>query len=257
MGSTIPVIDGMHLGPHDRALVVCISASILLHAVVLLLWPGFREAGKASAPLQVMTATIATRTKAPIPEHPEPLARTEPRKPEATNPRKAVETPQSLITAPAEAKSPASVQAPVQAPVTQPVPPPPAPVAPIPQARPLEPPSATSSPSAASPAQSEMADAGSLDQYRLALISAARRYKRYPAQAMERGWQGKVEIRLVIGADGRIKTASVRTSSGYGILDQQALDMITKGKTLAQIPPALRGKDFVVDVPVIFDLQAS
>ena len=91
----------------------------------------------------------------------------------------------------------------------------------------------------------------------MALISAARRYKRYPAQAMERGWQGKVEIRLVIGADGRIKTASIRTSSGHGILDQQALDMITKGKTLAQIPPALRGKDFVVDVPVIFDLQAS
>jgi protein TonB len=235
----------------------CVAASVLLHAMVLFSWPGLREGGKSSSTLQVMTATIAPRMKAPTPEQPEPVVKTEPRKPEVPNPRKEVETRQSLLTAAAEAKSPATIQAPVPAPVTPPAPAPVAPIAPSQQARPVEPSPATASSSAAASVQSEMADAGSLDQYRLALISAARRYKRYPAQAMERGWQGKVEIRLVIGADGRIKTASVRTGSGHGILDQQALDMITKGKTLAQIPPALRGKDFVVDVPVIFDLQAS
>ena len=247
----------MYLGRHDRALAACIAASVLLHVMVLLLWPGLREGGKASAPLHVMTATIATRVKVPIQERPELVAKAESRKPEASPPKKEVEARQLPLTAPAEAKSPVSIQAPVPAPAAQPEPTPVVPIVPSQPVRPVESPPATSSSNAAASVQSETADAGSLDQYRLALISAARRYKRYPAQAMERGWQGKVEIRLVIGADGRIKTASVRTSSGYGILDQQALDMITKGKTLAQIPAALRGKDFVVDVPVIFDLQAS
>ncbi len=103
----------------------------------------------------------------------------------------------------------------------------------------------------------EATDAGTLDQYRLALIDAARRYKRYPAQAMEKGWQGRVEIRLVIGANGVIQTVMVKTSSGYRILDDQAMDMVRRGKPLTQIPPALRGREFTVDIPVIFDLQTG
>ena len=74
---------------------------------------------------------------------------------------------------------------------------------------------------------------------------------------MEKGWQGKVEIRLLVGANGMIQTATVKTSSGYQLLDDTALDMIRKGKTLAPIPPMLRGKEFVVDVPVVFDLQTG
>lgn len=72
---------------------------------------------------------------------------------------------------------------------------------------------------------------------------------------MEKGWQGKVEVRLEIGSNGMTKKAFVKTSSGYPVLDRQALDMITKGKMLAPIPPALRGKEFEIDIPVIFDLK--
>ena len=73
---------------------------------------------------------------------------------------------------------------------------------------------------------------------------------------MEKGWQGRVEVRLEIGANGMIKASSVRKGSGYPVLDSVALDMIVKAKTrLITVPPALRGKEFVVDVPVIFDLK--
>jgi protein TonB len=98
-------------------------------------------------------------------------------------------------------------------------------------------------------------DAGLLDAYRLALIEAAKRYRRYPVQAMERGWQGRVEIRVVIGADGMIKRTLVKTSSSYQILDDQALGMVKRA--LTQIPPELRGREFTVDVPVIFELQTG
>lgn len=90
----------------------------------------------------------------------------------------------------------------------------------------------------------------------MALIVATRRYKRYPAIAMEKGWQGKVEVRMVIGANGMIASASIKASSGHEILDNQAMDMLKKGKTTVLIPASLRGREFSVDVPVIFSLES-
>jgi protein TonB len=99
------------------------------------------------------------------------------------------------------------------------------------------------------------ADAGTLDQYKLALIIATRRYKRYPAIAMEKGWQGRVEVHMVIGANGMIASAAIKTGSGHDILDNQALDMLKKGNTTVPIPASLRGREFSIDIPVIFDLD--
>jgi protein TonB len=98
-------------------------------------------------------------------------------------------------------------------------------------------------------------DAGTLAQYRLALISAAKRFKRYPRIAVDNDWQGTVEIRIVIDASGAIATLSVRSSAGHPLLDRQALEMIERAKELALIPPALRGREFSVDVPVVFSLR--
>jgi len=102
---------------------------------------------------------------------------------------------------------------------------------------------------------SNEADTGTLEQYRLALIVATRRYKRYPAIAMEKGWEGKVEVHMVIGANGMLASTSIKTSSGHEILDNQAIDMLRKGKTTVQVPASLRGREFSVDVPVIFNLD--
>jgi len=112
-------------------------------------------------------------------------------------------------------------------------------------------------PTAATTRAGNDTEPGTLDQYRLALIVAAKRYKRYPVQAMDRGWQGKVEVRLVIGPTGAIQNSLVKASSGHEILDNQAMDMVKKAKPLAPIPAALRGREFTVDIPVIFDLQAG
>jgi protein TonB len=103
----------------------------------------------------------------------------------------------------------------------------------------------------------EAADAGLLEKYRLALIDAAKRYKRYPIRAVEKGWKGRVEIRLVVGSDGTIKSTLIRRSSTYQILDDQALDMVKKSTRAEPIPSALRGREFTLDIPVIFELQAG
>ena len=99
------------------------------------------------------------------------------------------------------------------------------------------------------------ADAGTLEQFRLALIVAARRYKRYPAIAMEKGWQGRVDVHMVIGADGMIASTSIKTGSGHEVLDAEALEMLEKGTSTVPIPASLRGLRFDIDVPVIFSLD--
>ena len=75
--------------------------------------------------------------------------------------------------------------------------------------------------------------------------------------AMEKGWAGKVEIRIIIGTNGMTQSILVKTSSGFELLDKTAIDMVTKAKPMTPIPPALRGREFTVDIPVIFSLQAS
>jgi len=146
---------------------------------------------------------------------------------------------------------------PVAAKVEEPVPAPaPSPTADVPpQLASSSPAPVSSDPSAKS---EEVLDASLLEAYRLALIDAAKRYKRYPVQAMERGWEGRVEIRVVVGANGTIKSALVKRSSKYQILDDQALDMVKRAfNALAQVQPVPHGREFTVDVPVIFELQTG
>lgn len=255
----------------NRALALCLAASIALHAVVLFLVPGMRARAPETNEPKVLVARIAPRTAPPEPappaaevvqpppapeppkpppERPRPEAKVEPQpRPALTRPTPAPEAPQfapSPATAPAPAPSAPAEAAPAQPPAA------PGKAAP----RPAEPSAPAKGESVARPAPSAE-EVGSLDQYRLAVIGAAKKYKRYPAQALEKGWQGRVEIRMIIGANGMIQAVNVKTSSGFEILDNQAVDMVKKAKPLAPIPAALRGKEFTVDIPVIFDLQTG
>ena len=91
--------------------------------------------------------------------------------------------------------------------------------------------------------------------YRLSVASEARRFKRYPAQAMAAGWAGTAEVRLEVGGDGRPRAATVGRSSGHEPLDRAALTMIDAGALRARLPESLRGKTFAVVLPVVFDLN--
>jgi protein TonB len=60
---------------------------------------------------------------------------------------------------------------------------------------------------------------------------------------------------MVIGANGLIASASIKSGSGHEILDNQALDMLKKGNTTVPIPASLRGREFSIEIPVIFNLE--
>jgi periplasmic protein TonB len=218
-----------------RALLACVAASIALHAGALVAFPELR--GRAAPAPIILTATLS-----PVaPREAAPDAREEPRpKP----PRAAPPVPRPAVArpapAPAEAPDPAPEAGKPEAPVVPPV----AEAAPV--ARAL-------SEAPTPPAQAW--DPATLQQYRTGLIAFARQFKRYPAQAMERGWEGRVEIRITVRPTGTIDSARVKTPSGYQILDDQALDMVKRALARTPLPPALLGREFSVDIPVIFELQ--
>lgn len=103
-------------------------------------------------------------------------------------------------------------------------------------------------------AAAPIADATTVWQYRLQLVDAAKRYKRYPEVARENNWAGNVVVGVAVGADGRPE-ASVRTSSGRPVLDEQALEMFQQAVKAVPLPPALRGKEFSLEVRAIYGLE--
>jgi len=234
----------------------CLLVSIALHALVLLGMSWGSTPAPPAKTLLVLTATLAPFTTAPqTPVPPSPPVTAPP-------PPEAVAAPRPALTKPAVTPAPQK---------TAPVEPAKAP----PESATAAPASATSSMQPAAPSQARAApqapagapateagarsgneaDTGTLEQYRLALIVATRRYKRYPAIALEKGWQGRVEVHMVIGANGMIANTSIKTGSGHEILDNQALDMLKKGKTTVPIPAGLRGREFSIVVPIIFNLD--
>jgi protein TonB len=138
-----------------------------------------------------------------------------------------------------------------------PIEPAPAPApAPSPIEAPVAPPAAEpSGPVAAARPTVQLPDTGSLAQFRQQLIGVAVRYKRYPRMALDNGWEGDVVVRIEIGAGGAVASVSVKSSSGHEVLDAQALDMFRKAVPQVPVPPALRGRDFSVDVRAIYSLK--
>jgi len=98
-------------------------------------------------------------------------------------------------------------------------------------------------------------DPGSVDQYRVALNIAARKYRDYPRQARAREWDGRTTVRVRVDDDGTVREIVIARSSGHEILDQSALDMLRKAQRDTPIPAALRGQAFSVDVTVVFELK--
>jgi protein TonB len=227
-----PAAARLHHDRELRALYVSVGVSILLHAAAMFVFPGLRFASVPAEPT-ALTALFASPAEVKAaPDSPRNARRR--REPEPVPLHK---VPDAI---------------PVAAPEVEPAPP--QPQAPDSGASPVA--AASAAPAAreqpTAPA-AETFDPGLFDAYRLALIDEAKRYKRYPPRAVERGWEGRVEIRVTVDANGTIKSAAVKSSSRYQILDDQALEMVRKA--LAQVRPAPLGREFTVDVPVVFELQ--
>ena len=257
----VPMFDAS-----NRAIGLALVVSAALHLAVLLILPSLREAYQRRSEAEPIHARLVEPPPRRVMEPTAPAPPVEPIRPPA--PELQAPKPATPQPAPKRSLSPRAAPTEPVAPRTDAGLPVPARTEPaeaeLPQPTSASPSSvgvpsasnATQAPRAASP-QADTLDAGTLAQYRLSLISAARRFKRYPRVALDQNWQGNVDVRMVIAANGEISALIVRSSAGYPVLDQHALEMIDRAKAMTQIPPALRGKEFTVDVPIVFSLREA
>jgi protein TonB len=234
-----------------RAWALAIVLSVLIHAALLAWprWPSLREIGggdpglaarivaspavapstapaASEIPETTKSATSATRADVPTPP-----TRTAP-PPASPAPR---ERPPELERAALPAAA-ASAAAPTDGSA--------------PRAR-----EANSGGSAANSRSPGMAsDIASVAQYRITLMSAARRFVRVPDAVDAQGREGRVDVRLTIAADGSLARTEVLRSSGQAALDALALEMLRNAKADAPVPPALLAREFEVEVPVVFSI---
>ena len=232
----------------NRPFHYAVGASLALHALVLASFPNLLETARQAVSLPPL---IARLMEPPAPE-PVPVPAPPPEKklvekkpaPRVAKPVPRVETPVVREETPPVVEAPAAVPAPA------PVAPPPPPVAAI-EAQPAPAPAPQAAPAAP---PSEVPESISRDQYRVQLIDEARRHKRYPALARENNWQGDVKVAVAVAANGR-PTVTLRGSSGYDVLDRQALEMFSRAARAVPIPPTLRGKEFTLEVRAVYGLE--
>lgn len=96
-----------------------------------------------------------------------------------------------------------------------------------------------------------------LDGYGQRLSEVLSRHQHYPRLARSRGWQGQVRLRLHLAQQGAVLDIEIAESSGYEVLDRQALEMVRLASPLPVPPDGMRGDKFTVDVPVTFRLEHS
>ena len=104
------------------------------------------------------------------------------------------------------------------------------------------------------PAAKPVTDAAVVLRYSSDVVKAAKRIERYPRAAVDNNWTGEVKVTMQIGANGRIADLRVTQSSGYALLDRNALQMFESAQPLVAIPRELAGKAFEVDLRAIYNV---
>ena len=77
----------------------------------------------------------------------------------------------------------------------------------------------------------------------------------YPATARRRNWQGDVVLQFTLMPDGSIVHIRINKSSGYRVLDEAAMDVMSKIKAEQQLALVLNGNSLDHLLPVSYRLQ--
>lgn len=265
----------------NRGLRLAIAASVGLH-VVALAWqhgalPALLDAPRPT--LNVVLRRLAPPPVAPVPQavvtpaatptitptvapkripppvrsipptpHPTPVIT---RKPAAdTTPVRSTPAPLPAAAPVATAVAPASA-----APAAQPVDT--APARPAAPALAQTPPAPAHAEAAPAPAAEATIDPAALDRYGRNLSNLFARQQNYPRLAALRGWEGEVQLRLTIARKGNIVATQVVRSSGFDVLDQSAIQLVSGAGPLPLPPDNLKNREFQVIVPVHYRLEKS
>lgn len=93
---------------------------------------------------------------------------------------------------------------------------------------------------------------GLIQGYNRSVYRTVNKHKNYPMIARRMRLQGKVYIEIMIDAQGNIKMARVKHSSGHTVLDKEALKTIKRIKRLPSPPTALGWSSRRLTIPLVY-----
>ena len=199
----------------SRNAVIALSVVTLHVAALWALQSGLmRKAAEIIIPAEVLSEFLTPQPPAP----PAPPAPPTPPPPKPAPPKPSPTPPKPRVAKPTPAPEPMPVA------IADPTPAPAAPVGvvePQPAAKPVEAPVAAAPAPAAPPAPAIVqpsSDASHLNNPKPV----------YPAVSKRLGEQGKIVLRVLIGADGIPQKVEIKQSSGFERLDRQAVDTVTR-----------------------------
>jgi len=219
-----------------RRVVIALMLSMLIHGMLLSLVPGWRMKNKLQ-PQPVLSVQLPEFVR------PEPALA-----PPAQPQPKAIPVPMVTARARSEFKLPRAPRIETN-PESQPQP--------APVENPPVVPSTAAPASAPAPVVVAKAapDASLLDGYGKTISSLIAKHQRYPPNAQLHGWQGTTQVKLVVSPGGKMVNAAILQSSGFEVLDNEALEMVQQAAPLPPPPEALRGRELTVMVPIVFRLN--
>jgi len=95
-----------------------------------------------------------------------------------------------------------------------------------------------------------------LSAYRKGLLPSIRQQKRYPLMAQRMGFEGKVVVQINVHPSGKLaQKPRVLRSSGYQVLDREALRMIRAAAPFSPLPSSFQGNVARFPIPIRFVLE--
>ena len=94
-----------------------------------------------------------------------------------------------------------------------------------------------------------------LPNWKSQLAARLERYKRYPAQAQERGEHGVAQLAFSIDRSGGVHRARIVHSSGSRALDEATLALVERAAPLPPPPREISGAQIAVVVPIKYNIR--
>jgi len=95
---------------------------------------------------------------------------------------------------------------------------------------------------------------GSNRNYFSHLSAWLNKYKGYPIEAKRLKQEGVVHVQFTIGPTGKVLATSIKKSSGYSLLDKDALNVLTLADPLPAPPERLKRDRLTLVIPIDFSL---
>ena len=92
-------------------------------------------------------------------------------------------------------------------------------------------------------------------RYKDAIKQKIESHRRYPPSARKHKLEGNATVEFIVMSNGNAHSVKLLESSGYNVLDEEALAMVNRAAPFPPIPAVFKLSEFRMEVTIVFDLR--